>query len=97
MNKLAQRAALAVTVSAFLALSACSVEKTEEGNLPEVEVTKEGNMPAYDVETADVSVGTKETEVTVPDVDVTTKETTMTVPDVDVTMPDEKADKSDGN
>lgn len=97
MNKFAQHAALALTVSAFLALGACSVEKTEDGSLPEVEVTKEGSMPAYDVETADVSVGTRETQVTVPDVDVSTKETTMSIPDVDVTMPDEKADNTDGN
>ena len=89
-NTIVKNAALALTIGCGLALSACSVEQTEEGNLPEVEVTEEGNMPAYDVETADVSVGTREETVSVPEVDVTTRETEVTVPDVDVTMPSEK-------
>lgn len=33
-----------------LALGACDVQQTEEGELPEVEV-KGGNMPEYDVDT----------------------------------------------
>jgi len=62
---------------AALGLSACDVEQTEEGSMPDVDVSAEGgNMPEYDVETADVDVGTKEK--------------TVTVPDVDVTMPDEQ-------
>ena len=74
----AKQAALVLAMSSAMVLGACSVEQTEEGNMPEVEVTEKGNLPEYDVETADVSVGTKEA--------------TVTVPDVDVTMPDEKAD-----
>lgn len=37
--------------------------------MPDVEVSG-GNMPEFDVETADVDVGTKETTVEVPTVDV---------------------------
>lgn len=52
-----------------LGLAACDVDQTEEGEMPEVEV-KGGNMPEYDVETADVDVGTEEKTVEVPTVDV---------------------------
>ena len=50
-------------------LSACDVDQTEEGELPEVDV-EGGNMPEFDVETADVDVGTEEVTVDVPTVDV---------------------------
>lgn len=53
-----------------LGLAACDVDQTQEGDMPEVEVT-EGQLPEYDVETADVDVGTEEKTIEVPDVDVT--------------------------
>jgi hypothetical protein len=66
------RAVLACTATAgiALALTSCNVRQTQEAKAPEVEV-KDGQMPKYDVDTADVSVGTEKREVTVPDVDVT--------------------------
>lgn len=82
-----------IALTATLGLSACDVEQTEEGSLPDVDVSAEGgNMPEYDVDTADVDVGTQEETVTVPDVDVSTQEEQVTVPDVDVTMPDDQDD-----
>lgn len=71
-------------------LSACDVDKTQEGEMPEVDVdVKEGQMPKYDVDAPDVDVSTKEKEVKVPDVDVDVdmEKKTITVPDVDVDMP----------
>lgn len=53
-----------------LGLAACDVDQTQEGEMPEVNV-EGGQLPEYDVETADVDVGTKETTVEVPDVDIT--------------------------
>lgn len=53
-----------------LGLAACDVDQTQEGELPEVDV-RGGQMPEFDVETADVDIGTKETTVEVPDVDIT--------------------------
>lgn len=53
-----------------IGLAACDVDQTQEGDLPEVEVTG-GQLPEYDVETADVDVGTEEKTVEVPDVDIT--------------------------
>lgn len=65
-NKLIAILCLSILV---LPLAACSVEQTEEGELPEVEV-EGGELPEYDVEAAEVEVGTEEKEVTVPDVDI---------------------------
>jgi len=52
----------------------CTVEQTEEGELPEydvdVEQTEEGNLPEYDVDAAEIEIGTEEKTITVPDVDV---------------------------
>ena len=56
-------------------LSACSVDQTEEGDLPEVEV-EGGALPEYDVDAADVDVNTDTQQVVVPDVDVTMPEDT---------------------
>lgn len=64
---------LAATGLAILGLSACDVEQTEEGDMPEVTV-EGGNLPEYDVD--------------VPEVDVTTEETTIDVPVIDVEAAD---------
>jgi hypothetical protein len=55
----------------LMPLAACSVEQTEEGELPNVDVNAtEGEMPEYDVDAADVEVGTETKEIEVPDVDI---------------------------
>lgn len=61
----------ALALAAFATFFAgCTVDKTKEGNLPEVEVKGKTELPEYDVKPADVNVGTTKTEVTVPTVDV---------------------------
>lgn len=50
-------------------MTACDVDQTEEGSMPEVEV-QEGELPAYDVEGPEVNV--TEDTVTVPDIDIDT-------------------------
>lgn len=52
-----------------IGLAACDVDQTKEAELPEVEV-REGQMPEYDVDTAEVEVGTEEKTIEVPTVDV---------------------------
>lgn len=81
MNK---RAYLPVALLA-IALGGCDVDKTQEGEMPQVDV-KGGQLPNYDVDAPDVDVNTEEKTVTVPDVDVDvkTQERSVTVPDVDV-------------
>lgn len=73
----------AIAALAGLALAACDVDQTKEGEMPDVDV-QGGQLPEYDVDTPDVDVKTEEKTVPVPDVDVKTEEKTITVPDVDV-------------
>lgn len=57
----------------LMPLAACSVEQTEEGELPNVDV-EGGEMPEYDVDAADVEVGTETKEIEVPDIDIQSPE-----------------------
>ena len=50
-------------------LAACDVDQTEEAELPEVNV-EGGNMPEFEVDTADIEVGSETMEVEVPTIDV---------------------------
>ncbi len=49
----------------------CDVEKTEDGEMPEVKVEGEAKMPKYDVDAPDVDVEMKEINPKVPTIDVT--------------------------
>jgi hypothetical protein len=60
--------ALLAPVLAF-GLAACDVDKTEEGELPDVDV-EGGNLPEYDVKGPDVDVKADTTMVITPDIDV---------------------------
>ena len=71
-------------VALALPLTACTVKKTEEGELPKIE---EGKLPQYEVQPAEVQVSSTPVEVTVPDVDVSTEKKTVQVPDVDIKTP----------
>lgn len=62
---------IAPVFAALLAVSACSVEKTDEGKMPDVDVKAEGgDLPNYDVEPAKVEVSTDTQQVVTPDVDI---------------------------
>jgi hypothetical protein len=64
---------LAIGVAAAaLFMTGCTVDKTKEGNVPDVDVDVKGEteLPHYDVKPADIDVGSTKTEVTVPTVDV---------------------------
>lgn len=84
-----------LTIFTIFAVVGCSVEQTEEGDMPEMDVeVEEGNMPEYDVDTADVDLDTEEKTVSVPDVDVDvdSQEETVTLPDLDIDMPEDDGD-----
>ena len=69
MSKLTVKktAFVAAAFASMFALSACNVEKTQEGEMPEVKVTSEGGqLPKYDVETAEVEMGTETRTIEVP-------------------------------
>lgn len=52
-----------------IAMGACTAQKTQDGKAPDVDV-EGGQLPKYDVEPADVDIGTDTTTVRVPTVDV---------------------------
>ena len=76
----------------FALTTACDVDQTQEGELPEVDIdvdTEEGQLPAYDVDWADVDVETTTRMVEVPRVRVEMVEEAVEVPVLDVDWPDE--------
>jgi hypothetical protein len=55
-----------------LSFTACNVEKTQEGKMPDVNVsTTGGQLPEYNVQGPEVNVGTENKTVEVPTVEVT--------------------------
>jgi hypothetical protein len=54
-----------------LGLTACDVQKTQNGQMPEVNVSG-GQLPEYNVTGPDVNVGTENKVIQVPTVDVKT-------------------------
>lgn len=77
--------------TSFLVLSACNIKKEEKGELPEldVDVTADaGELPEYEVNWADVDVGTTTKTLDIPKVVIVMEEETVEVPFIDVNMPD---------
>lgn len=74
-------------------LGACNIKKEEKGELPEldVDVTADaGELPEYEVNWADVNVGTRTKTLEIPKVVIVMEEETVEVPYIDVDMPDGK-------
>jgi len=79
---------------AMLSFTACNVEQTEEGEMPEVDVdVEDGNMPEYDVDWANVNVNTTTRTVEIPKVVVVTEEEQVEVPVINVNMPNEEGEE----
>lgn len=72
-----------LVVIAVFAFGLVDIDQTRETALPEVK-TEGGQMPAFDVDTADVDVGTTTETVDLPKVDVDTTKEEVKVPTVDV-------------
>lgn len=69
---------------------ACDIDQTRSAELPDIDVDVEadpGRLPAFDVDWADVDVGTRTKMVTVPKVVVVMDEVEVEVPYVDFDMP----------
>lgn len=70
--------------------TSCNIDKKGSVELPEVDVdVEEGNLPSFDVDWADIDVGTTTKTVTVPKVRVVMEEVEVEVPVIDVDMPNE--------
>ncbi len=63
--------ATTLAVAGLTALSACDVDQTDEGSLPDVDVNVSGgDLPEYNVQTEDVDIETEQQNVTVPTLEV---------------------------
>ena len=83
-------AALVLAGVMAVPLVGCQVDQTEEGEMPEI-TAEGGNLPEYDVDPAEIEIGTEPATVDVPtDVDVTTEEREVELPDVDVNPPSDE-------
>lgn len=83
-------------VAAALVFQSCDINKKEEGELPEVDIdvdAEAGELPEYDVNWADIDVGTKTRMVEIPKVVVVMEEEEVEVPYIDVDMPGEDSEE----
>ncbi|UWX54432.1 hypothetical protein NYZ99_16125 [Maribacter litopenaei] len=72
-------------------ITSCNIKKEEKGELPEVDVdvmADAGELPEYDVNWADIDVGTTTKTVNVPKVVVVMEEEEVEVPYIDFDMPE---------
>jgi hypothetical protein len=83
MRAIMVAAVLVILVIAAFAFGLVDINQTKDAKLPEVAV-QGGQAPAFNVDTAKVNVGTKQTSVEVPKVEVGTTKTEVEVPTVDV-------------
>jgi hypothetical protein len=77
--------------TALIFITSCNVKKEEKGEMPEmdIDVTADaGELPEYEVNWADVNVGTKTKTVKVPKVVIVMEEEEVEVPVIDIDMPD---------
>lgn len=76
---------IALIIVAAFAFGLINVDQTRTGELPTVNVeTSGGQAPAFDVDTAEVNVGSKSETIQTPTVDVGTKSSTVEVPTISV-------------
>lgn len=81
-----------ITVLAIAAcfVTACNVKKEEKGEMPELDVDvsmDSGELPEYEVNWADVNIGTRIDTVEIPKVVIVMEEEEVEVPYIDVDMP----------
>lgn len=68
----------------------CDIDQKKKAELPEVDVdVEEGQLPSFDVDWADVNVGTTTKMVEVPKVVIVMEEEEIEVPYIDVDMPED--------
>ena len=73
---------------AILGAVGCTAEQTQQGEPPDVDVQVDpGQWPQYDINWADVDVGTREQTVTVPVIRVEQETKQVSVPYIDINPP----------
>jgi len=77
-----------VIAAMLLVTPGCSVEKTQKGRAPDVDVNYDpGRWPKFDVNWADVDVGTRTQTITVPRLEWKREQATVEVPYIDINAP----------
>ena len=82
---------LAGALCLSLIMMSCNVEQKKEAELPEIDVdvdAEAGQLPSFEVDWADVNVGTRTETVKIPKVVVVMEEEEIEIPYIDVDMPD---------
>ena len=78
------------TLSLFIV--SCNINQKKEAELPSIDVdidAEEGQLPTFDVDWADVNVGTTTKTIKVPKVVIVMEEEEIEVPYIDVDMPND--------
>ena len=67
----------------------CDIDQTKSAKMPDVDIDIDaGQLPSFDVDWAEVNVGTRTETVSVPKVRIVMEEEEIEVPYIDVDMPD---------
>lgn len=90
---------IAVVFITVAVMASCKVEKEKSGSLPDVDIDMDvnadaGTLPEFDVDWADVNVGTTTKTVKIPKVVVIMEEEEVEVPVIDVDMPGDKMERT---
>lgn len=91
---------LSVVMIMMLALSSCDVKQKKETELPEVDVdlaVEAGQLPDFEIDWADVKVGTKTKTVEIPKVVIVMEEEEVDIPYLDIDMPQNDQDRNSEN
>lgn len=86
---------LSILVAVALLFASCDIKQKKETELPDVDVdvaVEEGQLPSFDVDWADVNVGTKTKTVEIPKVVIVMEEEEVEIPYIDIDMPNENGE-----
>ncbi|GAA4238768.1 hypothetical protein GCM10022291_30540 [Postechiella marina] len=91
---------LAIASSSLFFATSCKIDQEKKTELPDVDLdidasVEEGQLPSFDVDWADVNVGTEKRTVKVPKVVVVMDEVEVDVPYIDIDMPKEFGNKEE--
>ncbi|PQV47433.1 hypothetical protein CLV33_107221 [Jejuia pallidilutea] len=81
---------MSMLVVIALLFASCDFEQKKKAELPEVDMdveVEEGQLPTFDVDWADVNVGTKTKTLEIPKVVIVMEEEEVEVPYIDIDMP----------
>lgn len=79
-------------------LFSCNIDQKRKAELPDVDMdvsVEEGQLPKFDIDWADIDVGTKTKMVKIPKVVIVMEEEEIEVPYIDIDMPEDDNDETE--